>query len=114
MLEFIPQVEAGDDHDLGGQGPAIRDPKSAFSAFIGELRAAGYQIGERGVFADDAEVVRGIAVCKEFYRTVSRKLMLENMDAMMNGDIGGFQKGGGGRCQGVLQSQGLRVKASTL
>src|SRR6266849_5466771 len=37
---------------------AVRDPKSNFSAFIAELKAAGYQIDERGIFANDAEVVR--------------------------------------------------------
>jgi hypothetical protein len=31
-------------------------------------------------------------VCKEFYRTVSRRLMLEHMDAMMRGDMDGFQR----------------------
>jgi len=71
---------------------AIRDPKSNFSAFVEELRAAGYQIEERGVYADDAQVVRAISVCKEFYRTVSTRLMQEHMDAMMRGDIVGFQK----------------------
>jgi hypothetical protein len=71
---------------------AIRDAKSTFSAFIEELRAAGYQIEERGIFASDAEVVRAISVCKEFYRTVSRTLMLDHMDAMIRGDMEGFQK----------------------
>jgi len=71
---------------------AIRDPKSAFSAFIDELRAEGYQTEERGVFANDAEVVRAISVCKEFYRTVSRRLMLEHMDSMIKGDMEGFQE----------------------
>jgi hypothetical protein len=71
---------------------AIRDTKSAFSGFIEELKAAGYHIEERGVFADDAEVVRAISVCKEFYTTISRRLMLEHMDAMMRGDMEDFQK----------------------
>jgi hypothetical protein len=71
---------------------AIRDGKSAFSAFVGELKAEGYKIEERGVYPNDAEVVRGISVCKEFYRTVSRRLMLEHMDAMVKGDMEGFQK----------------------
>jgi hypothetical protein len=71
---------------------AIRDPKSSFSAFIDELRAAGYEIEERGVYADDAQVVRAIAVCREFYRTVSARLMKEHMDDMMRGDTEGFQK----------------------
>jgi len=71
---------------------AIRDSRSAFSTFIDELKAAGYQIEEHDVFASDAEVVRAIAVCKEFYRTVSTRLMLEHMDAMIRGDMGGFQR----------------------
>jgi hypothetical protein len=71
---------------------AIRDGRSAFSAFVDELRARGYEVEERGVYASDAEVVTGISVCKEFYRTVSRRLMLEHMDAMMRGDMEGFQK----------------------
>jgi hypothetical protein len=71
---------------------AIRDSKSNFSAFIEELRGAGYQIEECGVYEDDDEVVKGISVCKEFYRTVSTKLILEHMDAMMGGEMDGFQK----------------------
>ncbi|HVC27192.1 MAG TPA: hypothetical protein VND40_03435 [Nitrososphaerales archaeon] len=71
---------------------AIRDPNSAFSAFIEGLKAEGYQVEERGVYASDAEVVKGISVCKEFYRTVSRRLMLEHMDSMIKGDMEGFQK----------------------
>jgi hypothetical protein len=71
---------------------AIRDSKSNFSAFIEQLKAAGYQIEERGIFASDAEVVRAISVCKEFYRTVSRRLMLDHMGEMIRGDMKGFQK----------------------
>jgi hypothetical protein len=71
---------------------AIRDAKSNFSTFIEELRAAGYQIEERGIYANDAEVMRAISVCKEFYRTVSTRLILEHMDAMMGGEMEGFQK----------------------
>jgi len=71
---------------------AIRDPKSSFSKFIGELRAAGYQVEERGVYEGDAEVVRAISVCREFYRAVSARLMVEHMDEMMRGDTEGFQK----------------------
>ncbi len=71
---------------------AIRDPKSNFSTFIGELKALGYEIEERGIFASDAEVVRAISVCKEFYRTVSRRLMLDHMDSMMRGDMEDFHK----------------------
>ena len=71
---------------------AIRDPDSNFSTFIEELREAGYEIEERGVYADDEQVVRAISVCREFYRTVSTRLMQEHMGAMMRGDMGGFQK----------------------
>ncbi|HVB95040.1 MAG TPA: hypothetical protein VND41_00375 [Nitrososphaerales archaeon] len=84
---------------------AIRDGKSAFSAFIEELEAEGYKIEERGVFANDAEVVRAISVCKEFYRTVSRRLMLEHMDAMIRGDMEGFQK-----AEAVAARQFFRAK----
>jgi hypothetical protein len=71
---------------------AIRDPESNFSAFIGELKAMGYGIEERGIFASDAEVVHAISVCKDFYRAVSKKLLLEHMDEMMRGNTEGFQK----------------------
>lgn len=71
---------------------AIRDERSAFSSFVEELRELGYQIEERGIFESDAEVVKGISVCKEFYRTVSTKLMAQHMAAMMRGDLEGFQK----------------------
>jgi hypothetical protein len=87
---------------------AIRDPKSNFSAFIGELRRAGYDIEERGVYADDAEVVRGIAICKEFYRTVSRKLMLEHMDEMMRGDMGAFQRAEAVAAKEFFKGKGYR------
>ncbi len=87
---------------------AIRDPKSAFSAFIEELKAAGYQIEERGVYASDAEVVRAISVCKEFYRTVSRRLMLEHMDSMVRGDMEGFQKAEAVAARRFFRAKGYR------
>jgi hypothetical protein len=71
---------------------AIRNPKSEFSTFIADLKTMGYQIEERGVFTSDSEVLRGIAVCKEFYRTVSKVLMTKNVQEMMKGDFEGFQK----------------------
>jgi hypothetical protein len=37
-------------------------------------------------------VVRDISACKEFYRTVSRRLMLDHMGEMIRGDMEGFQK----------------------
>ena len=53
---------------------AIRDPGSAFSGLVAEFRAMGYEISERAVFESDAEVMNGIAVCREFYARVSRVL----------------------------------------
>jgi hypothetical protein len=69
---------------------AIRDPESAFSKFRRALEGIGYQFEERDVVGDDAQVVKGIAVCKEFYRTVSKNLMAEHMEEMMQGDFRGF------------------------
>ena len=92
VLEFVRKSRPETITISEAKVAAIRDPKSAFSAFVGELRAEGYQVEERGVYAGDAEVVRGISVCKEFYRTVSRRLMLEHMDEMMEGDMEGFQR----------------------
>ena len=87
-----PEVEARDDHDLGGQGRGDPGPEERLLGFHRGAEGGGYQVEERGVYANDAEVVRAISVCKEFYRTVSRRLMLEHMDAMMRGDMEGFQK----------------------
>ncbi len=44
------------------------------------------------MYASDAEVVRAISICKEFYRTVSKRLMLEHMDSMIRGDVEGFRR----------------------
>ena len=85
---------------------AIRDPKSRFSSFVGELEAEGYQVEERGVYASDAEVVGAISVCKEFYRTVSRRLMLEHMDAMMRGDVRGFQEAEAAEARHFFRTKG--------
>jgi hypothetical protein len=71
---------------------AIRSENSSFSAFIGSLRLMGYEIEERGIYATDQEVIRGISICKEFYRKVTMPLMIEHMDAMMRGDLEGFEK----------------------
>jgi hypothetical protein len=92
VVEFIRDSKPGTITISEAKVAAIRDEKSAFSAFIEELKAEGYEIEERGVYPNDAEVVRAISVCKEFYRTVSRRLMLEHMDAMIKGDMEGFQK----------------------
>jgi hypothetical protein len=88
---------------------AIRDPKSSFSAFIGELREAGYEIEERGVYARDAEVIRAISVCKEFYRTVSTRLMQEHMDSMMRGDMEAFQKAGAAAAKEFFRRKGYAL-----
>jgi hypothetical protein len=58
------------------------------------------------VYASDAEVVRGISVCKEFYRTVSKRLMLEHMDAMMRGDVEGFQRAEAGAARKFFRAKG--------
>ncbi len=71
---------------------AIRDKGSSFSGFLGALREMGYSVEEHGVYRTDLEVLKGISVCKEFYRKVSRPLMMDQMDAMMRGDLGGFEE----------------------
>lgn len=71
---------------------ALRDPRSEASTFIDGLRDAGYAIEERGLFESDAEVVRGIQVCNEFYVTVSRGLMINHIGEMMKGDYREFEK----------------------
>jgi len=92
VVEFIRKSKPETITISEAKVAAIRDGRSAFSAFVDELRAEGYEVEERGMYASDAEVVRAISVCKEFYRTVSRRLMLEHMDAMMRGDVEGFQR----------------------
>jgi hypothetical protein len=92
VIEFIRKSKPETIMISEAKVSAIRDAKSNFSTFIEGLKAAGYQIEERGIFANDTGVVSAISVCKEFYRTVSRRLMLEHMDAMMRGDMEGFQK----------------------
>jgi hypothetical protein len=70
---------------------AIRDPGSNFSAFVRALQGIGYVVEERGVYESDAEVIRGIDDCREFYLKVSRPLMKEHMGSMMRGDNSGFE-----------------------
>ncbi len=70
---------------------AIRDDGSNFSRFMGALRDFGYQVEESGVYRTDAEVLKGISICKEFYRTVSRRLASDHMGSMMGGDLAGFE-----------------------
>jgi hypothetical protein len=42
--------------------------------------------------SSDAQVLKGISVCKEFYRTVSKTLMLGHMDEMMKGEFEDFRQ----------------------
>jgi hypothetical protein len=92
VVEFIRRSKPETITISEAKVAAMRDPKSAFSTFIEELRTAGYEIEERGTYANDAEVLRAISVCKEFYRTVSKRLMLDHMDEMIRGDMEGFQR----------------------
>lgn len=105
VLEFIKKSKPETITISEAKVAAIRDPRSAFSSFVDELREQGYEVEERGVYPSDAEVVRGISVCREFYRTVSRRLMLEHMDAMMRGDTEGFQ-----RAEAVAAKKFFRAK----
>lgn len=88
---------------------AIRDSKSNFSRLIANLNAVGYEIEERGVFESDAEVLRGISVCKEFYRTISRDLMVQQMPAMMRGDLKGFKEKEEAAARKFFRSKGYAV-----
>jgi hypothetical protein len=92
VVEFIKKSRPETITISEAKVAAIKDAESNFSAFIEDLKAAGYQIEERGIFPNDAEVVGAISVCKEFYRTVSRRLMQDHMGEMMRGDMAGFQK----------------------
>ena len=71
---------------------AIRDARSNFSTFMKKLRRMGYQIEEGDIFASDVDVIKGIAVCREFYRTVSNGIMIDHLDEMMRGDLDGFRR----------------------
>jgi hypothetical protein len=71
---------------------AIRDEKSAFSTFVAKLKAIGYSVEVGDMASSDAQVLKGISVCKEFYRTVSKTLMLGHMDEMMKGEFEDFRQ----------------------
>jgi hypothetical protein len=71
---------------------AVRDKESHFSQFLESIRGLGYAIEEEGVYDSDEDVVRGIEVCKEFYREVSTRLLREHMGSMMRGDYSGFER----------------------
>jgi len=70
---------------------AIRSGDSCFSELVEELKAIGYEVEEGFLAASDAEVMKGISVCNEFYRAVSKPLMLEHEGEMMKGDYEGFR-----------------------
>jgi hypothetical protein len=69
---------------------AVKSPASGFSGLREEMESMGYEFDETAVYESDEEVTRGIAVCKEFYRTISKRLTAEHMDSMLDGDMGGF------------------------
>jgi hypothetical protein len=71
---------------------AIKDERSNFSAFMKSIESMGYTIEEGAIASSDAEISKGISVCKEFYRTVSKSLMANHIEEMMNGDFRGFQR----------------------
>jgi hypothetical protein len=88
---------------------AIRDEASNFSGFRTALEAIGYEIEERGIYENDQEVLDGIAVCREFYDKVSTRLMIEHMDAMMRGELGGFEKEERAAARAFFRSKGYAV-----
>jgi hypothetical protein len=90
VVEFVLRSRPGIITLSEAKVSAIRDERSAFSRFVEKLRTMGYQIEEGDIAASDAEVMKGIEVCKTFYRTVSKTLMVNHMDEMMRGDLKGF------------------------
>ncbi len=88
---------------------AIRDSKSNFSKLIAGLSDLGYEIEEDEVFESDTEVLRGIAVCREFYRTISRELMVRHMAGMMRGDLKGFKVEEEAKARKFFRSKGYDV-----
>ena len=88
---------------------AIRDPGSNFSRLMGALRDVGYRVEERGVYRTDAEVLRGISVCKEFYRTISRRLAIDHMGSMMGGELASFEEEEKRAAGEFFRSKGYRV-----
>ena len=92
VVRFIQESRPGTITLSEARVSAIRDRESNFSKLIAKLSAMGYEIEENGVFESDAEVLRGIAVCREFYRTISRELVVQHMPAMMRGDLKEFKE----------------------
>jgi hypothetical protein len=88
---------------------AVRDRASNFSGFRSALETIGYEIEERGIYRSDQEVLDGISVCKEFYSRVSRRLMVEHMDAMMRGELGDFEKEEKAAARAFFRSRGYKL-----
>jgi hypothetical protein len=88
---------------------AIRDRESNFSKLVAKLSAKGYAIEENGVFESDAEVLRGIAICREFYRTTSKKLLVQHMPAAVRGDLKGFKEEEEAAARVFFRSKGYSV-----
>jgi len=87
---------------------AIKDAGSSFSNFIARLRGVGYEVEERGIFASDDEVIRGISVCREFYQEVSRGLMADHMDEMIEGNVQRFQDEEKAAAKAFFESKGYQ------
>jgi hypothetical protein len=109
VVDFIEKSEPEMITISEAKVSAIRDSRSNFSAFIRKLEATGYAIEERGIFASDTEVIRGISVCREFYRTVSSELMAGHMGAMMQSDLDRFQEEEAKAAKRFFRSKGYPV-----
>lgn len=70
---------------------AIESRDSSFSKLLAELKDIGYKVERGHLAASDAEIVEGISVCNEFYRAVSKPLMLKHEGEMMRGDFRRFR-----------------------
>jgi hypothetical protein len=92
VLAFIKEARPDTITISEAKVTAIRNPKSGFSSFVADLKAMGYLIEERGIFTSDTEVLKGISVCREFYRKVSRVLLTSHIQTMMKGDLEDFQE----------------------
>ncbi|MDA4122421.1 MAG: hypothetical protein OK456_04475 [Thaumarchaeota archaeon] len=87
---------------------AIKDPGSRFSDFIARLRDMGYTVEERGIFSSDDEVIRGISVCREFYEEVSKSLMADQMDEMIEGNARRFEDEEKAAAKAFFESKGYQ------
>lgn len=66
----------------------------------------GYSVEERAVYPGDAEVERGISVCREFYESVSTRQMREHMEEMMRGDMEGFRRAEAAAARSFFRTRG--------